>query len=244
MQIEIYADVVCPWCYLGKRRLEAALARSEFAGEAILRWRAFQLDPSTPRRGRPLLEWLGQKAGGVERARQMMAHVTKVAEAEGLPFDFDRAIIANTFDAHRLLWFADQPEAVVFGATAETQPELVEALHQAHFTDGLDLGSLDVLISLAGEAGLDEHRVGQLLSSTEATADVRAQIARAHDLGVTSVPTFVFAGTYAVTGAQDARTMSAVLADVARRERMAPTVSSLIPQQRTAPAADDDTRVA
>ncbi len=244
MHIEIYADVVCPWCYLGKRRLEAALAESPFAGEAILRWRAFQLDPDTPRDGRPLLGWLGQRFGGEERARALMGQVTRTAEAEGLIFDFDRAIIANTFDAHRLLWFADQPEAVFFGATADTQPELVEALHRAHFTEGLDLGSRDVLVALAAEAGLDEHRVWRLLSSTEATADVRGQMARAHDLGITSVPTFIFAGTYAVTGAQDVRTMRSVLDEVARRERLAPSVSALIPQQRTAPVADDDTRVA
>jgi predicted DsbA family dithiol-disulfide isomerase len=244
VHIEIYADVVCPWCYLGKRRLEAALAESPFADDAVLRWRAFQLDPNAPRDGRPLLGWLGQRFGGEERARAMMAQVTLTAEAEGLTFDFGRAIIANTFDAHRLLWFADQPEAVFFGATADTQPELVEALHQAHFVCGLDLGSRDVLVSIAAEAGLDEDRVRRLLSSTEATADVRAQLARAHDLGINSVPTFIFAGTYAVTGAQDVRTMRSVLDEVARRERLTPTVSTLIPQQRTAPAADDDTRVA
>ncbi len=244
MHIEIYADVVCPWCYLGKRRLEAALAQSPFASDAVLRWRAFQLDPDAPRDGRPLLGWLGQRFGGEERARHMMSQVTRTAEAEGLSFDFDRAIIANTFDAHRLLWFADQPEAVFFGATADTQPELVEALHQAHFTNGLDLGSRDTLVELAVDVGLDEDRVRRLLSSTEATADVRGQIARAHDLGITSVPTFIFAGTYAVTGAQDLRTMRSVLDEVARRERLAPTASALIPQQRTAPVADDDTRVA
>jgi predicted DsbA family dithiol-disulfide isomerase len=244
VHIEIYADVVCPWCYLGKRRLEAALAESPFASDAVLRWRAFQLDPNAPREGRPLLGWLGQRFGGEERARAMMAQVTRMAEAEGLTFDFDRAIIANTFDAHRLLWFADQPEAVFSGATADTQPELVEALHQAHFTDGLDLGASETLVSLAVDVGLDEDRVRRLLSSTEATADVRGQIARAHDLGITSVPTFIFAGTYAVTGAQDVRTMRSVLDEVARRERLAPTASALIPQQRTAPVADDDTRVA
>ena len=244
VHIEIYADMVCPWCYLGKRRLEAALAESPFGADAVLRWRPFQLDPNLPREGQPLLGWLGRRFGGEDRARAMMAQATRAAAADGLSFDFDRAIIANTFDAHRLLWFADQPETVVFGATADTQPDLVEALHRAHFTDGLDLGSREVLVSLAAEVGLDEDRVRRLLFSTEATADVRGQLARSHDLGITSVPTFVFAGTYAVTGAQDARTMRSVLTEVARRERLVPTVSALIPQQRTAPVADDDTRVA
>lgn len=173
--------------------------------------------------------------------------------AEGLVFDYDRAVIANTFDAHRLLWFADQPEAVFFGATADTQPELVEALHRAHFSDGLDLADHDVLVALAAGVGLDPGRIARLLASREGTADVRGQLARAHDLGITSVPTFVFAGTYAVTGAQDVRSMTSVLAEVARRERLAPTTATLVPQQRTASAAwlwppepagsDGDTRV-
>jgi predicted DsbA family dithiol-disulfide isomerase len=240
VEIEIYSDIVCPWCYLGKKRLEAALASLDGFEDVILRWRAFQLDPSTPHECRPLLEWLAPKFGGVERARQTMAHVTALGRAEGLTFNFDQALIANTFDAHRLLWFADQPEAVIFGAYADTQPELAEALHRAHFTDGLDIGSVDVLVEIAESVGLDDERVYQVLTSTEGTADVRAQIAMAHDLGITSVPTFVFAGKYAVTGAQDAETLRSVLAEVARREGMTTTASMLIPQQRTAPASEDD----
>ena len=150
-------------------------------------------------------------------------------------------MIANTFDAHRLLWFADQPSA--FGATADTQPQLARALHRAHFTDGQDIASVDVLVRLATELDLDPDRVRDLLNSTEGTADVRAQLARAHDLGITSVPTFIFAGKYAVSGAQPTETFASVLAEVARREKLTPTVGSLIPQQRTAPAAEDDTRV-
>jgi predicted DsbA family dithiol-disulfide isomerase len=244
VQIEIYADVVCPWCYLGKRRLEAALARSPFAADAILRWRPFQLDPDLPSTGQPLLRWLGERFGSPEAARMEAARVTRIAAGEGLTLDYGRAIIVNTFDAHRLIWFADQPESVFAGATAQTQAELVEALHRAHFTEGRDLGDHDVLIELAEEVGLDGDRVARLLASREATADVRGQLARAYDLGITSVPTFVFAGTYAVTGAQDVRAMTSVLAEVARRERLAPTVATLIPQQRTAPIADGDTRVA
>jgi predicted DsbA family dithiol-disulfide isomerase len=235
VQIEIYADVVCPWCYLGKRRLEAALAGSPFE-EAVLRWRPFQLDPDAPRTSEPLMRWLTRRLGGPDQARAAAEEVTRIAEQEGLTVDYDRAVIANTFDAHRLIWFADQPEAVFFGASADTQSELVEALHQAHFTDGLDVADHDVLVALAAGVGLDPDRVARLLSSREGTADVRGHLARAHDLGITSTPTFVFAGTYAVTGAQDVRTMASVLADVARRERLAPTAAH-IPQQRPAPTA-------
>ena len=239
VESEIYADVVCPWCYVGKARLEAALA--SFDGEVILRWRPFQLDPNAPRTGAPLLGWLGPQFGGEERARQMMSHVTSLADAEGLHLDFDQALIANTFDAHRLLWFADQPQAVAFGAFADTQQELASALHRAHFTDGLDIASIDVLVSLAEEVGLDGGRVRRLLETTEGTAEVRGQIAVAHDLGITSVPTFVFAGKYAVSGAQDVATLRNVLAEVAKREGLAPTISALIPAQRT--ASEDDTLV-
>ena len=172
-----------------------------------------------------------------------MAHVTATAAEEGLRLDFDRALIANSFNAHRLLWLADQPETVMFGAGADTQPELAEALHRAHFTDGLDIGSPEVLADLAAEAGLDRDRVLRFLASTEGVADVRAEIARAHDLGITSVPTFIFAGKYAVTGAQSTDYFRSVLREVSEREGHAPTASPPIPSQRTVPATDDDSRV-
>ncbi len=241
MEIEIYSDVVCPWCYLGKTRLDAALA--SYDGEAILRWRAFQLDPNAPRHGRPLLDWLTRRFGGEAHARRAVAQATSAAAAEGLSLDFDRAQWANTFDAHRLLWFADQPEAVFAGAGADTQPELAEALYRAHLTEGLDVASHDVLVGLAERVGLEADRVRRLLSSTEAIADVRAQIARAHDLGVRSVPTFVFAGRYAVTGAREAAALRSIVDEVARREGQAPTLDRLVPSQRTTPASEDDSRL-
>src|SRR5262249_25573379 len=157
-----------------------------------------------------------------------------LATAEGLSLDFDRALIANTFDAHRLLWFADQPQTVFHGAGPDTQSELADALHRAHFTEGRDVGSYDVLVDVSERVGLDGDRVRAFFDSTEGTADVRAQIAHAHDVGITSVPTFVFAGKYAVTGAQDTATLRSVLAEVARREGFAPTLSTLVPKQRSA----------
>ena len=241
MEIEIYSDVVCPWCYLGKARLDAAL-RSVNA-DPVLRWRAFQLDPDAPRDGRPLIPWLARRFGGEARARAAMDRVTALAAAEGLTLDFERALIANTFDAHRLLWFADQPEAVLFGATADTQPELAEALCRAHFTEGRDIGSSDVLAAIAADHGLDPERVERLLATTEGVAEVRGQTARAADLGITSVPTFIFAGRYAVTGAQDATTLEAVLAEVARREGQVST-GAFVPTQRPTPACEDDSCVA
>ncbi|MEV4654590.1 DsbA family oxidoreductase [Micromonospora sp. NPDC049301] len=207
MEIEIYADVVCPWCYIGKRRLEEALA--SYDGDVTVRYRPFQLDPSPVAEPRPLVEAMAAKFGGPERARQMFAHVTQVAAGDGLRLDFDRAVIANTFDAHRLVSYATD-----HGRAAD----MVEALYQAHFTQGVDVGSREALATLAGGIGLDAADVRRFLDSDERTADIAAELAAARELGVTSVPTFVLAGKYAVTGAQEAQTLLAALAEVEQRE--------------------------
>ncbi len=198
MEVEIFSDVVCPWCYLGKARLEAALA--SFDGEVTLRWRAFQLDPDTPREARPLLTWLGAKFGGEARARQMMAHVTTTAAEAGLRLDFDRALITNSSTRTGCSGWPTSRKRYCSEPPRTPSLELAGVLHRAHFTDGLDIGSADVLVDLADEVGLDRASVRDYLLSTRGTADVRAEIARAHDLGITSVPTFIFAGKYAVTG--------------------------------------------
>ncbi|MFI6782356.1 DsbA family protein [Micromonospora sp. NPDC050276] len=210
MEIEIYADVICPWCYIGKRRLDEALASYE--GEVTVRYRPFQLDPSPVPEPRPLVEALGAKFGGAERARQMVAHVTQVAAGDGLRLDYDRAVIANTFDAHRLVsWATDQGRAA----------DMVEALYQAHFNHGVDVGSREALARLAGEIGLDADEARRFLDSDERVADVAADLAAARDLGITSVPTFVLAGKYAVSGAQETQTLLAALAEVEQREAAA-----------------------
>ncbi|PZF86965.1 DsbA family oxidoreductase [Micromonospora deserti] len=210
MEIEIYADVVCPWCYIGKRRLEQALA--SYDGEVTVHYRPFQLDPSPVPRPRPLLDALADKFGGPDQARQMATHVAGVAAGAGLKLDFDRAVAANTFDAHRLIsWASDQ------GRAAET----VDALYRAHFTDGIDVGSRDALAALAAEAGLDGAEARRFLDSDERVEQLTAELAAARQLGVTSVPTFVLAGKYAVTGAQEPETLLAALAEVDRRESAA-----------------------
>ncbi|MGC4810202.1 DsbA family oxidoreductase [Micromonospora sp. DT228] len=207
MEIEIYADVICPWCYIGKRRLDEALA--SYPGEVTVRYRPFQLDPSPVAEPLPLVEALAGKFGGPERARQMVDHVTQVAAGDGLRLDYDRAVIANTFDAHRLVsWATDQGRAA----------EMVEALYQAHFNHGVDVGSREALATLAGEIGLDAADALRFLDSDERVADVSAQLAEAQGLGISSVPTFVLAGKYAVSGAQEVQTLLAALAEVEQRE--------------------------
>ncbi|MGA4730685.1 DsbA family oxidoreductase [Micromonospora taraxaci] len=210
MEIEIYADVICPWCYIGKRRLDEALASYE--GEVTVRYRPFQLDPSPVPEPLPLVQALAGKFGGPERARQMVDHVTQVAAGDGLRLDYDRAVIANTFNAHRLVSYATD-----HGRAAE----MVEALYQAHFNNGVDVGSREALAALAGDIGLDAADARRFLDSDERVADVEAQLATARDLGITGVPMFVLAGKYAVSGAQEVQTLLAAIAEVEQREAAA-----------------------
>ncbi|MEH0937310.1 DsbA family oxidoreductase [Micromonospora psammae] len=210
MEIEIYADVVCPWCYIGKRRLEQAL--ESYDGDVTVRYRPFQLDPSPVARPEPLVEALAAKFGGRERAEAMFAQVTQVAAGVGLELNFDRAVHSNTFDAHRLVRFAEE-----HGRAAE----MVDALYRAHFTDGVDVGSRDALVTLAAGIGLDEAAARDHLDSNAGRRELAADLAAAHQLGVTSVPTFVIAGKYAVTGAQEPETLLAALTEVERRESVA-----------------------
>lgn len=207
MEIEIYADVVCPWCWIGKRRLEQAL--ESYDGEVTVRYRPFQLDPAPVTEPKPLKDALAAKFGGRDRAERMFAHVTQVAAGVGLDMRFELAVHANTFEAHRLVRFATER-----GRAAE----LVEALYRAHFSDGVDVGSIEALVKVAAGVGLDGTETREYLESNLGHREVAADLAAAHRLGVTSVPTFVLAGKYAVTGAQEPETLLAALREVEQRE--------------------------
>jgi len=207
VEIEIWSDIVCPWCYIGKRRIEDAVA--EYPGDVSVIYRAYQLDASPVPSPRPLLDALADRFGGPERVRAMTARTASVAAADGLELDFGRAVAANTFDAHRLIrWAADQGR----------QADMVEAVHRAHFTDGVDIGSRDALAGLAGGLGLDPTAARAYLDSGGGVAEVNGDIATARELGISSVPTFVLAGKYAVVGAPDAATLRAAVEQVERRE--------------------------
>ncbi|GGQ45952.1 DsbA family oxidoreductase [Couchioplanes azureus] len=207
MNIEVWSDVICPWCYLGKHRLEAAMRG--FGGEVTVAFRAYQLDPSPVPEPVPLKQALAAKFGGVQRAEEMFAHVTAVAAGDGLTLDFDRAINANTFDAHRLIaWAAGQ----------DLQLMMIETLQRAHFAEGEDIGSHATLARLAGSVGLDERAALDYLASPAGTDAVNADLAEARDLGITSVPTFVIDRKYVVQGAQEAPVLQSALEEIARRE--------------------------
>jgi predicted DsbA family dithiol-disulfide isomerase len=207
VDIQVWSDVICPWCYLGKRRLERAL--SEFPGDVKVTYRAYQLDPSPVPQPRPIKEAMAAKFGGSARAEQMFGHVTAAAAADGLTLDYDRAIAANTFDAHRLIaWAAGQ----------DRQADMLDALQRAHFQDGIDVGSPAALAGVAATIGLDGAAALAYLSSDAGTGAVNADLAEAHELGITSVPTFVVDGKYAVQGAQESATLVAALEEITRRE--------------------------
>jgi predicted DsbA family dithiol-disulfide isomerase len=212
LTVEVWADVVCPWCYIGKRRLEAAT--EQVGGEVRLVWRSFQLDPSAPRPGEPghgqgVAEHLGQKYGGGREAGQRMSEqVTQVAAGDGLTFRLDQARRGSTMDAHRLLHLAAQGEAE--GAPG-LQGRLAERLLRAYFTDGLDVSDPGVLRTLALEVGLGSERVEEVLASDELADAVRADQAQAQAFGAGGVPFTVVDGRYGVAGAQPVEVFVAAL---------------------------------
>ena len=204
MQVEIWSDVVCPWCYIGKRRFEGALERFSHADEVEVRWRSFELDPRAPRReDGDMASHLARKYGFThEEAVARQAQVGTTAALEGLDFRLELTGRANTFDAHRLLHLA---------AGRARQGQLKERLLRAHLCEGEHVGEPDVLQRLAVEVGLDRDEVAEVLATTAYGDEVRTDERRALELGAGGVPFFVVDGRYAVSGAQDARRFGQLL---------------------------------
>jgi predicted DsbA family dithiol-disulfide isomerase len=204
MQIEIFSDVVCPWCYIGKRRLEQALSTFPHAAEVTITYRSYQLDPTAPRRSDQTVEQhLATKYGRtLDEARQMNQRVSDIAATVGLDFRLEDAQRGNTFDAHRLLQLA---------VARGLQAELKERLMKAYFTEGALISDHDRLAALAVEIGLDGAEVRAVLAGDDYADDVRADLALARGFGITGVPFFVVDRTYGVSGAQEAATLSDVL---------------------------------
>lgn len=208
IDVEVWSDVVCPWCYIGKRRFERAVGRVADELDVVVHYRPYQLDPRAPlATSSPAFDAYAKKFGGPERATQIIEHVTSVAAADGIEFHLDRAHRVNTLPAHRLLWIAEP---------AGVQPALKERLLKAYFTDAVDLSDLDVLADLAAEVGLPRDRVREFLDSDDGIAEVEALIAAAAERDITAVPTYVFPALgFAVPGAQDPDVFERVLRRVA-----------------------------
>ncbi|WP_395684963.1 DsbA family oxidoreductase [Aestuariivirga sp.] len=201
--VDVISDVICPWCFLGKRQLDAAL--TQLAGlDVLVRWRPYMLDPTIPPEGLDRQAYLLAKFGP---DRLATLHDPIIAAARDLAVPYDFAAISrtpNTLDAHRLIRWSH---------TAARQQEVVERLFMAYWSEGQDIGEISVLARCAGEAGLNAAQISELLASDQDVAETRAEIRHAADMGVTGVPTFILARRFALQGAQTPE----VLADAIMR---------------------------
>jgi len=189
--IEVYSDVICPWCYVGKRRLERALQERRDDSGMEVKWRPFQLNPTMPKNGMDRTIYLETKFGSLNRFKEMEQRLLEVGGAEQITFAFDKiARTPNTFLAHRLIWHA---------GIQGHQDAVVEQLFKGYFEEGLDIGSISILVELADRAGL---RANEFLTSEEGAAEVEAEESVGHTLGIRGVPYFVFDKTYGISGAQ------------------------------------------
>ena len=209
--IDVVSDVVCPWCYVGKRHLESALATLAEAGEPVpaVRWHPYELNPGLPAEGVDRREYLERKFGGPARAAQVYERVRRAGTQAGIAFDFERiALQPNTRDAHRLVaWVQTRGDA----------GPLVERLFRAYFVEGRFVGSHEVLANLAAEAGEDRDAALEFLGSGLGLDEVAQAEARASSLGITGVPFFIVDGRYGLSGAQPAEAFVEAL----RRARQA-----------------------
>jgi predicted DsbA family dithiol-disulfide isomerase len=204
LEIDVVSDVVCPWCYVGKKRLEKAIA---LAGVPVaVRWHPFQLDPTIPREGKSRRAYLEGKFGSLERVAGMHRQLEELGAAEGIDFAFDRIeIAANTLDAHRLVRWAGE---------AGKQDAVVEALFRANFLEGRNIGDHAVLADIAGTAGMDRAQVEARLASDQDRREVEAEIHSAQKIGVTGVPTYIIANRYGVVGAPPPETLAKAFAEI------------------------------
>ena len=206
LRIDLWSDIACPWCYVGKRRLEGALSRFPQRASVSLTWRSFELDPDAPRTVDPEVSYaerLARKyATSLAQAEEMIRTMTRTAAEEGLDFHFEKIRPGNTFDAHRLLHFAEQHGKA---------DAMKERLLRAYLTEGEPIGDRDVLARLAGEAQLEIGDVRGMLASTTYEEEVRADEEEARVRGISGVPFFLIDGRYGISGAQSAEGLLTVL---------------------------------
>lgn len=207
LHVEVWSDIACPWCYIGKRRFATALADFPHRDHVEVTWRSYELSPTTPvGPGRPEIDMLASLKGiPHDQVKRMFAQVTAVAAGEGLAYDFDRSLAANTFAAHRLVHLARTTGG------AELAERTLEALFSAHFEHGADLGDDETLVRIVSGAGIDEESVRTALAGDEGADAVRADEDEARALGVTGVPFFVVDRRIAVSGAQPADVFTQLL---------------------------------
>ncbi len=212
VQIDIYSDVVCPWCYVGKRRLERALSQLKGTITAQVVWKPFQLNPTMPKEGMDRTDYLEAKFGSLDAFHRIEGPVIDAGSTEQIAFAFDRiAITPNTFLAHRLIWYAAQQNC---------QDAVVDSLFKGYFEEGANIGSATTLVQLAERAGLN---AASFLRSEDGTAEVKAEEATGHRLGIRAVPYFVLNHAYGISGAQPADRFVAALQKIASQQPTSPT---------------------
>jgi predicted DsbA family dithiol-disulfide isomerase len=195
LTVDVISDVICPWCFIGKRRLEKAITALAGKQEVRVRWHPFQLNPQMPKGGRDRKAYRTAKFGSWERSQALDAQVAAIGAAEGLVFAFDKIKrTPNTLDAHRLIRLAGQEDI---------QNAVVEALFQAYFTEGWDISDRQALLDVVAKAGLDWGRAEAELDSDDGLTAIQVEEAEAHRLGVQGVPFFIVNGELALSGAQE-----------------------------------------
>lgn len=201
MKVEIWSDIMCPFCYIGKRNFEAALNEFDAKNEIEIEWKSFQLDPTIPKSFEKKVstyEYLAERKGmPVERSKEIHDNIVETARKVGLTYNFEKAVVANSFDAHKLIQLA---KTKGLGDAAE------ESLFKAYFSNGQDMSDHSTLIRLGKEIGLKEEEITAALVSEEFEAKVNFDVSEGSQLGVTGVPFFVFDRKYAVSGAQPIET--------------------------------------
>lgn len=212
MQIDIFSDPICPWCFIGKRRLERALAARPSI-PATINWRVFQLNPAMPAAGMDRSFYLTTKFGSSTEADRLYRHIEQVGKMEGLDFRFDAITVTpNTVNAHRVIRFA---------ALHDCQDAAAESLFDAYFLRGLDIGTRQVLLEIGEELGLDAGLVDRYLSSTEDVEAIRNEDMHARQIGIEGVPCFIVNGRYALSGAQEPEAFFALFDMVQEEARQA-----------------------
>ena len=216
MRIDIVSDVICPWCFIGKRRLGAALSERG-AATAEVAWHPFQLNPDMPAEGMPRERYLANKFGGAQHAGRIYENLTNIGASVGISFAFERIkVTPNTRDAHRLIRYA---------GNGEHADDVVEALFRAYFVEGRDIGDAATLSEIGAAAGLDHAEITRYIRSTEAVEETLAEDLSARRIGITAVPCFIFEKKYVVSGAQEPEFFFPLF-DLLKGEREKPEAAS------------------
>lgn len=209
ISIGVVSDVVCPWCYIGKRRLEKAMNSLSDKFDFKVEYFPFELNTQIPAEGVNQKQYLSDKFGGIDRYEKITAQTTAIAREEGLVFNFEKQKVSpNTRTAHRLIQLSKEENL---------QLQLIEAFFKAYFTDGLDLSKNETLISLATSVGMDREKVNAFLTSNTGVAEVEMAEAELHKLGITGVPFYIIDNKYGISGAQSPETFVKAFEEIASK---------------------------